>query len=66
MSALPPKADIARRGGSVCFVPKADMRRSFSVLRMRSAICGLNKRIRATVKVFDGVYRRLNLPKGGG
>jgi hypothetical protein len=66
MSALPPKADMDRHRSDVRFVPKADMHRSFSVLRMRSAICGLNKRIRATVKVFDGVYRRLNLHKGGG
>jgi hypothetical protein len=27
MSALPPKADIVRRGGNVCFVPKADIAR---------------------------------------
>jgi hypothetical protein len=66
MSALPPKADMKQQGCDVRFVPKPDMHRSFSVLRMCSAICGLNKRIRATVKVFDGVYRRLNLPKGGG
>jgi hypothetical protein len=33
MSALPPKADVAKRGGDVRYVPKADIRRTVQPTR---------------------------------
>jgi len=36
LSALPPIADIVRRGGNVRFVPKADSRTAANILVIRS------------------------------
>jgi hypothetical protein len=61
MSALPPKADIVRRGDNVRFVPKADIRR-FIIQRLDRTEKGIRFPASALLNV-DGLRLVRRLPR---